>query len=505
MKNHFPFVGLFAVAGLMLFNTCSNNQSDVTSAYIQVVHAYADAMIENGRDHYGDLHSPLFAATLDRKTLTLPEGEFLNEIQELGYEDWGIRNHDRVLNGANPMRHQNLYQTLYALTDASGDSFYAEQADNAITWFFQNGQSDATGLLAWGDHAGWNFYDNSPTGVDIHEFSRPWILWQRTFELVPEQAERFGYGLWHHQIGDQETGAFSRHAKLSDHGPGTGWDFPRHAGFFIDTWTETYARTGDSMFLHAIETLLNFYDLHASEETGAIPAEINNPRSNNLMLWPQSNLSLAIDLWRSADTGHLPENLSRRMREMAMQIDDVYHRLPHKVSENGGGFVQRSHVHTLEAITLLDEHESPYTDRWGGAYGHRATVKVANKCLIRYRQTGSEEYRQLVLDAASQYIDSEPDTDLVIYPGTMGDAIFLMLGAYEITGDQRFLNRADHFGHLALEIFFEDHSPLPRATSLHDHYEANINRPDTLMMALLKLWEAFNDPGMDLSLIWIDR
>ncbi len=504
MKTHFTFISLFAVAGLILFNSCGNRQSDASSEYIQVVRAYADAMIENGRDHYGEIHSPLFAVTLNRETLTLPEGEFLNEIQELGYGDWGIRNSDRILNGANPMRHQNLYQILYALTDATGDSYYAEQADNALTWFFQNGQSEATGLMAWGDHAGWNFYENIPAGIDIHEFSRPWILWQRTFELVPEQAERFAYGLWHHQIGNQETGAFSRHATLSEHGPGTGWDFPRHAGFFIDTWSETYTRTGDPMYLDAIETMLDFYERNASEKTGAIPAEIDNPRSENLMLWPQSNLSLAIDLWRSINE-QLPEELNQRMREMALKIDLVYHQLPHKVHENGGGFVQRSHVHTLEAITLLNQHESPYTDRWGGAYGHRATVKVANKCLLRYRQTGSEEYRKLVLDSASQYLESEPDPEQVVYPGTMGDAIFLMLGAYELTGGQRFLNRADHFGRLALETFFDDHSPLPRATSLHDHYEANINRPDTLMMALLKLWEAFNELERDLSLVWIDR
>ena len=479
-------------------------QDDSSAIYLQVVREYADTMIEYGRDRYGEVHSPLFAVTLDRKTLSLPEGESLEEIQDLGYGDWGVRYHDRILDGANTMRHQNLYQTLYALTDATGDTQYAEQADSALIFFFQNAQSEATGLMAWGDHAGWSFNDNGPTGMDIHEFSRPWILWPRTFYLVPEQAERFAKGLWNHQIGDQESGAFSRHAKLSKHGPGTGHDFPRHAGFFIDTWTEAYSRTGDPTFVKAITTLLDFFDRHSSEETGAIPAEVDHPRSNSVMLWPQSNLSMAIDLWRSAGSGHLPDELNERMRLMALQIDDVYHRLPHNVHE-GGGFVQRSHIHTLEAVTLLDEHGSPYTDRWGGAYGHRATVKVANKCLLRYRQTGNEAFRQLVLDAARQYLDSVPDQNQVVYPGTVGDAIFLMAGAYELSGDERFLDRADYFGQLALTMFFDSGSPLPRATSVHDHYEANINRPDTLMMALLKLWAILNEQDENINLIWIDR
>ena len=507
MKKIIKLLSVISVlaAGVLIFYVLAVKvYEDPSAIYLQVVSEYADAMLEHGQDRYGEVHTPLFAAVLDRKTLALPEGNNLQKIKNLDFSEWGVRSHDRILDGANTMRHQNLYQTLYALTDITGDATYAEQADKAIAWLFQNTQSEKTGLIAWGDHAGWSFYDNSPTGLDIHEFSRPWILWNRTFELVPDQSERFAYGLWDHQIGDQESGAFSRHAKLSEHGPGTGHEFPRHAGFFIDTWTEAYGRSGDSVFIHAITTLLDFYDRHASEVTGAIPAEVDNPRSNSVMLWPQSNLSLAIDLWRSAATGYLPDELVQRMRNRALQIDEVYHLLPHKVHE-GGGFVQRSHIHTLEAITLLAEHEDPYTDRWGGAYGHRATVKVANKCLLRYRQTSNEAYRQLVLDAALQYLDSEPDPDLIVYPGTLGDAIFLMAGAYELTGDQQFLNRADHFGNMALEMFFDNDSPLPRATSVHDHYEANINRPDTLMMALLRLWGLLSEQDDHFNVTWIDR
>ena len=42
--------------------------------HLKLVRAYADAMIEHGRDTYGEVHSPLFAAALDRKTLTVPRG-----------------------------------------------------------------------------------------------------------------------------------------------------------------------------------------------------------------------------------------------------------------------------------------------------------------------------------------------------------------------------------------------------------------------------------------------
>lgn len=42
------------------------------SAYLKAVRSYADAMIEHGHDVYGEVHSPPFAAALDRETLKLP-------------------------------------------------------------------------------------------------------------------------------------------------------------------------------------------------------------------------------------------------------------------------------------------------------------------------------------------------------------------------------------------------------------------------------------------------
>lgn len=471
--------------------------------YFEAVLAYADAMIEYGRDRYGEVHSPLFSAILDRETMAIPVGERLREIEEIDHAEWGIRRHDRILDGANLLNQQHLFQILDALSVVTGDPSYERAGNEAISWFFRNAQSPATGLMPWGEHAGWSFYENRPSGLDIHEFTMPWIMWEKTFELAPENSVRYARGLWLHQIADHETGAFSRHAGLSEHNPGTGWEFPRHAGFYILAWSEAYYRTGDELFLQAISTLLDFYARHASPDTGAIPAEVDNPRSNSVLIWPQSNLSLAIDLFEGAQRD-IPDELAERMRTRGEMTDRVFQSLPHMVGE-GGGFVQRSHIHTLDASTLGDDIGEAYTERWGGAYGESATTSIANICLLRYRQTGDAGHRALVLDAARQYLDSEPERGQVLYPGTLGDAIFLMLGAYELTGEQIFLERADHFGSLALEFFFDEVSPLPRATTLHHHYEANINRPETLVMALFNLWAYMSGREGELNLLWADR
>jgi len=59
------------------------------------------------------------------------------------------------------------------------------------------------------------------------------VLWDRCFKLAPQASKKFALGLWEHQIADQESGGFDRHAAYWKHGPRDNMDFPRHAGFYI--------------------------------------------------------------------------------------------------------------------------------------------------------------------------------------------------------------------------------------------------------------------------------
>ena len=72
-----------------------------------------------------------------------------------------------------------------------------------------------------------------------------------------------------------------------------------------------------------------------------------------------------------------------------------------------------------------------------------------------------------------------------MYPGVLGDAIYLMLTIHDLTREKKYLNRADKFGNDAVEIFFKD-SPLPGASSMHDYYKA-VTRSDMLFMSLMIL------------------
>lgn len=459
------------------------------SSYLRVVRRYADAMIEHGRDVYGKIHSPLFAATLDRKSLRLPT-EPPPAVE-------GIREGDRTLTGANPMHDLNFYQVLYGLSKATDGGRYSAAADEALRWFFEHCQSPATGLFAWGEHLGWDFYTEGPLpGRDIHEFYRPWVLWDKSFELAPGPCHEFALGLWRHQIADRRTGNFSRHAHYSRHGASENHEFPRHGGFYIDTWASAYTRSKSPELLTAIEVLVDSFERRRNPKTGAIPSQSSMPEQ----LWPTSNLSLAIDLWQSAKK--VPRDLAEKMRACASRTDKVLLRTQQDPGPGGNGFYTFASSSLLMPWNARRGHEL-YSHLWRTGYGQSTSVQVAMLCLIRYHQAGVEEYRDLFMKTADHYLKSEPDKSITLYPGAVGEAMAVMLAAFRLTGEEKYLRRAELFADTAIEIFF-DESPLPRASSKHDHHEV-ITRADTLAMELLDLWAIKTRPGLDLGFVWSER
>jgi hypothetical protein len=532
------FVLFMVSSGLVRATETGKVQSSVD--YLKIVRSFADALVENGRDKYGSVQSPLFAATLDRKNLKL-----VGKVSKIK----GIRKGDRVLKGANPMHDMDLYQVLYDLTEVTGKKRYGDEADKAIKWFFENCQSPGTGLMAWGEHIGWEF-DHEGAGPVYkvkgekrfapHEFFGPWVLWERSFAMAPTNCTKFACGLWDHQI-HEHSGRFSRHARWDQHNTHTGHEFPRHGGFYIDTWARAYEHTKDPVFLKAIDTLVDHFNNSSNKKTGAIPCSScdsvnrgkrwrlyidgrlydrkNDPLEKSPILasddtnetaairaglldkkpfrvnimWPPSNLSLAIDLWDSS--GRVSQELAGKMKKRALACDKVFLSLKHDFSSNGKGFVAGANVHTLERMS---KGSWIGTQVWATGYGKYTDAQVAMMCYQRYRQTDNEGFKKLTVDSASRYLTSSPDLAVTLYPGSMADAILHMLAAYELTGQKQYIERADYFARRAVEIFMDENWPLPKASSEHDHYEA-ITGGDDLMMALLRLWVAKKRPDIRLS------
>ena len=420
-------------------------------------------MIKRGRDTYGPQKSGLLLSALDRTTLS--------PLTVRPAAPGGIRRGDRpgrawtAMNGANPELDQNLLRIFYTLTEITGEKRYAKVADEELTWFFHNTMSPKTSLLPWGEHLSWDTVMDIPiSGGDemMHEFARPWVLWERCFALVPEQSTKFAIGLWEHQIANHKTGGFDRHAPYFEHGPVDGKDFPRHAGFYIGTWCYAWKYTTNSVFLDAIESLLARFEGKRRQKDGSEVGTIGPLECH-----------LAAEM--------VPDALAQRLRAFAQKEDELI--LP-------------------DLRNQLDVRTNA-PPLWQSGYSASTLASSAMFCLARYQQTTNTAYRDLILRYADAYTDSRPEENVDAWPMSFGHVISTQVAAYKLARQSKYLTQAQRFTQMAVDIFWQD-NPLPRASMHTGHYET-ITGADSLALALLEVHAATHNLTNRIPANTIDR
>ncbi len=456
---------------VFMFASISDGADVPSSPYLNYVYRYADTMLAKGRDTFGPQKSGLFLSALDRGALA--------PLTVRPAPPAGVRRGDRVgppweaLVGANPHHDENLLRVLYVLSGLSGESKYRDAADAELKWFLEHAASPETHLLAWGEHMYWNTLTDEPNPKQanaVHEFARPWVLWDRCFELAPEASRKFTLGLWEHQIANQKDGGFDRHATYWKHGPRDNMDFPRHAGFFIRTWADAYAHTKTETFLEAIATVLRRYEQKRHPVTGLIENRRGKPNYVSTQ-----TLSLAIDC--AAAARRVPKPLATRLRAFVDREDEIFCAWKHNLASSSG-FV-------VEADRATGAPSAERSPRWDAHYGGATTAMIGMMCVSRYENSGKVGYRDLIRAAADAYLDNHPAEGADAWPMTFGHAISLELAAWRSTAQRKYLDRARELGLMAIELFFQDR-PLPRASLKTGHYET-ITGADTLALALVEV------------------
>lgn len=370
-----------------------------SSPFIRVVYGYADTMLKNGRDKNG-----LLLSALDRNTLApltnrpnAPEGVRLSDR---------VGESDRPLTGSNPCHDENLLRLLLTLTELTLKPQYRAAADVELKRF---AEINASGPL---------------------DCSRPWMLWDRCFQLAADSSQKSGHRL------TQRAGSAA--------------NSPRQIGFNIRALAEAYAHTKDEQFARAISGLLDRHQTNRSPDLG---------------------LSLAIDCDGAAL--RVPESVASRLRKVAAREDEIFCSLPHDVKKNGSFIISAFREGGLR------------TSGWKARHDSYTTAQIGMMCVSRYDNTGKVVYRDLIFAAADAYLDSLPADSDDAWPATFGHAISLEIAAWRHSADWKYMERARKLGDIAVEKFWGTNA-LPRASLKTSHYES-ITGADTLALALLEL------------------
>ena len=473
--------------------------------YLAVVQRACNALLENARDNYGEQHSGMIISLLDRQT-----GKPLLELVPPTGNNRppGVRETDDVpIGGCNTNLQLDLYRCFVHLSRLTGDPRYADAARQAMVDFMRITQNPKTGLLAWGEHLSWDCLkdkigapphrvpDEGHNRAYIHEPKRKFLFYNELLEWNGPGALNYARGLWEHQICDQKTGDFSRHAAYDKHEPGSGFDFQKEGSYFIDTWSQAYAKTHDDYYANAVRVLATRY-LNMMNDLNLLDSETGRPERKNWCM-PEWMLSLAME---SADAaGRMDPQTAELLRKLTARLDDGFLRLDHAPQDPKLGFLVLVDTSTGKARPYPKRGGNGYSRIWGLGYGTNSASMLATLCYTRQGQLGKGDqanaYRKLVLAAAKVYQQAPPDTNKnSVWAGEYGLAIFAELAAYRLTDEAAYLDTARKIADSAIDVLWEGGSPLPRASwgekeKRVDYYDA-VTYPDTLILSLLALHEA---------------
>jgi len=450
--------------------------------YVAIARAYADFMIEHGCDVYGDKHTPLFVTGMNRKTgemLSPPFAHVKRKPFMPGWErDRELRDHDRNYGQADPLDQLTLLKLMHRLTQITGDQRYAEEANKACTWWMANAQSPI-GLYPWGTHTYWKV--DTDSGAGRFEFNHVWPYW----DLNPESLHKFAMGLWNHYVADKETGNFNRHAHSHQHRPSGDKEFPWPGSAMIATWVEAYLDKPNPEYLRAINTILNRWE-SLRDDNGHLAA----CSSYGEWAWYLGYMQAAnrLDDWADRIEAKQHE-LAERMRDYGRKNDKAYLSVSDNLLDIKTVGPVKSYVRATGSYNpeRLDIIGGPWQDR----KDYAGFALMLNERMKRNSSSALQaRYRKAVLDTAEVYMSINPEVQWSVWGANMANAIRLMLAAHDHTGNAAYLHRADHFGQLAVELFLDDASPLPKITSHDDYYEIeSVTTPssDVWMLAVLEL------------------
>lgn len=460
----------------------ADNAPDERADYLAIAQAYADFMIEHGRDIYGEQHTPLFVTGLDRKTGKKISPPFAHVKRKPFMPSWErdreLRRGDRNHGHADPLDQLTLLKLMHKLTELTGEQKYADEADKTVSWWLANTQSPI-GLYPWGTHTYWNV--DKESGGGTFEFNHVWPYW----DLNKPALHRYAHGLWDHVIRDKNTGDFNRHSQSHRHGPGGGMEFPWPGSAMIATWSQAYLDKPDPEYLRAIETVLDRWESLRDDNGHLAPCS-----KYGEWAWYLGYMQAANRLDDFADKLQDKQpKLAEKMRVYGKKNDAAYLSVANGLLDIKRVGPVKSYLRETGGYNpeRLDIIGGPWQDRKDYA---GFAVMLHERMKRNDNPALQKRYRVAVLDTAELYMSINPEVQWAVWGENMANAIYLMLAAHELTDNTAYLHRADHFAQLAVKLFLDDTSPLPKLTSQDNYYEIeSVTTPstDVWMLAAMEL------------------
>jgi pectate lyase len=202
MKRVRPSVRYFSLVLSLtaIASTVCSGADESGGSYISAVRAFADAVMDHGRDTYGKQQTPLFVDGLHAETLEPVRW------QKSG-ETWVLSNF---------ASQQPLMRLLDGLTALTGEPKYRQAAEEASRYALKHLQTP-NGLLYWGGHLAWDLQAEKPVGqgTDTHELKGHQPYYELMWRVDPQATRRLMEAIWAGHILDWSLLDYNRHASVT--------------------------------------------------------------------------------------------------------------------------------------------------------------------------------------------------------------------------------------------------------------------------------------------------
>lgn len=245
--------------------------------YTSLARRHLGLLMRHGTDTYGKVHSPLLGSTLDPDTKRMLA---LKPPRVPGMPFVGD-SYRSPLHGCNLTLMRHTLAAMRALSAVTGDTRYAEHADKALRFWFENCLYPS-GVWPLGEHGVWNFHTDTPQPKRPHE-PQGLLDWPLYWKIAPEKVRRelelmHPSHVFEYEFEGSKLAFHGRHGSSEgkQHGVG-GCGFARHSGLFARAWAFLYSKTKDPKHLRWARDQLELLWTLRDPATGLCPTQVFPP------------------------------------------------------------------------------------------------------------------------------------------------------------------------------------------------------------------------------------
>ncbi len=463
---------------------------------------HADNVIRHARDVYGPVSSPLLVCQLDLETMALPPAE--SKVYAT-----------TTRGGAGPTMNNLQFDSgrlrlLYALAERTGESRYAQAADDYLDYYLAHLPDEKTGFFPWGDHRGYDVVADETIPAQ-HEFKCTFPPWEEFYRINPRAVTREIESLRRHIIDPERSLGFNRHEP-----PGSlPHSMSASGGAYIAAWAFLYQKTGDRKYrdwaLAMAEYLWSLRNpttdlLAAHPFDPAYPEMADSPRAvaraarteyMGQITWFSANLLHAARLLGPQEGAPLVRQALAYYRAFTGRMD---------VAPDGSFFATfdlktgRPLFPRIETPWQIVPQLSPPENWSNGVVGARAFFSLA----FAYKTTGEEDLREaadrLIPGLRIDQLAAPADEPPPISAGLLAQVMVGMLDFYQKSGEARYLEQAEQLSRVAMRHYYRDGwfvCGLPTVPRYRDpaidvwRLYSNRGGSDDLALAVLRVWLAW--------------